>query len=56
MFEYQVTRETAEELLNAESTCYGEGLAGLPQSLLEAIKKHFPDLAEKWGWLFEASV
>ena len=48
---YTLTAEIATVLLEAETTCYGESLAGLPNDLLVLIRKCFPEVAAKIQYL-----
>jgi hypothetical protein len=50
---FEITYEVAEKLLEAHGTCYGEGQAGVPEELLAAIRQEYPELGEKYSWLYD---
>lgn len=52
MFTFEITEEIAKQILEAEDCCYGEGFTKIPNSLMCAIKEHFPDLAKKYDFLY----
>ncbi len=43
----EINESVARRFLDAESACVEEGLDGIPITLLNAIRRHFPRLAKK---------
>ena len=47
-----VDEEVAEILLKMEEVCYSEGIGPDTTILLEFIRKEFPELVERYAFLF----
>jgi len=49
-----INEKLAEEILITADAAFNEGLGGDIDSLLLEIKQNFPNLANKYSWLYDA--
>lgn len=42
-----ITRQEAEELVEAHNVCEHEGYSGVPDSIIQAIFREYPDLEKE---------